>query len=134
MKHLLYRLTAFALAGLLLLGAFTAYAAPVQLPDPACRLGTTPLAMLAGGGKTLVDALKPCADALTAAAEAGDKLLAGMAKGAKAAHEGAEATKTHKATLGRAGTVGERSIGFPDAGAHGLDVIFNELVAYIAKM
>lgn len=86
------------------------------------------------GDKTLVDALKPCADALTAAAEAGDKLLDGMKKGAKAAHEGAEATKTHKATLGRAGTVGERSIGFPDAGAHGLDVIFNELVAYIAKM
>ncbi|MBR6414279.1 MAG: S-layer homology domain-containing protein [Oscillospiraceae bacterium] len=53
MKHLLYRLTAFALAGLLLLGAFTAYAAPVRLPDPACRLGTTPLAMLAGGGKTV---------------------------------------------------------------------------------
>ncbi|MBQ4444181.1 MAG: dihydroxyacetone kinase subunit DhaK [Clostridia bacterium] len=85
------------------------------------------------GDKTLVDALKPCADALTAAAEAGDKLLEGMRKGAKAAHEGAEATKTHKATLGRAGTVGERSIGFPDAGAHGLDVIFNELVKYIEK-
>jgi len=86
------------------------------------------------GDKTLVDALKPCADALTAAAEAGDKLLDGMKKGAKAAHEGAEATKTHKATLGRAGTVGDRSIGFPDAGAHGLDVIFNELVVYISKM
>ena len=85
------------------------------------------------GDKTLVDALKPCADALTAAAEAGEKLLDGMKKGAKAAHEGAEATKTHKATLGRAGTVGERSIGFPDAGAHGLDVIFNELVKYIEK-
>lgn len=86
------------------------------------------------GDKTLVDALKPCADALTAAAEAGLSLLEGMRKGAAAAHEGAEATKTHKATLGRAGTVGERSIGFPDAGAHGLDVIFNELVKYIEKM
>ena len=83
------------------------------------------------GDKTLVDALKPCALALTKAAEEGKALREGIDLGAKAAHEGAEATKTHVATLGRAGTVGERSIGFPDAGAHGLDVIFNELAAYI---
>lgn len=86
------------------------------------------------GDKTLVDALKPCAMALTKAAEEGKSLREGLALGAKAAHDGAEATKTHVATLGRAGTVGERSIGYPDAGAHGLDVIFNELAAYIAKM
>lgn len=86
------------------------------------------------GDKTLVDALKPCAMALTKAAEEGKSLREGLVLGAKAAHEGAEATKTHVATLGRAGTVGERSIGYPDAGAHGLDVIFNELAAYIAKM
>ena len=83
------------------------------------------------GDKTLVDALKPCAIALTKAAEEGKKLQAGLDLGAKAAHEGAEATKSHVATLGRAGTVGERSIGYPDAGAHGLDVIFNELAKYI---
>ena len=86
------------------------------------------------GDKTLVDALKPCAMALTKAAEEGKTLQEGLDLGAKAAHDGAEATKTHVATLGRAGTVGERSIGYPDAGAHGLDVIFNELAAYIAKM
>lgn len=86
------------------------------------------------GDKTLVDALKPCAMALTKAAEEGKTLQEGLNLGAKAAHDGAEATKTHVATLGRAGTVGERSIGYPDAGAHGLDVIFNELAAYIAKM
>ncbi len=83
------------------------------------------------GDKTLVDALKPCAIALTKAAEEDKKLQAGLDLGAKAAHEGAEATKSHVATLGRAGTVGERSIGYPDAGAHGLDVIFNELAKYI---
>ena len=86
------------------------------------------------GDKTLVDALKPCALALTKAAEEGKALREGIDLGAKAAHEGAEATKTHVATLGRAGTVGERSIGFPDAGAHGLDVIFNELAAYIKTL
>lgn len=83
------------------------------------------------GDKTLVDALKPCAIALTKAAEEGKKLQEGLDLGAKAAHEGAEATKSHVATLGRAGTVGERSIGYPDAGAHGLDVIFNELAKFI---
>ena len=86
------------------------------------------------GDKTLVDALKPCALALTKAAEEGKKLQEGLDLGAKAAHEGAEATKAVVATLGRAGTVGERSIGFPDAGAHGLDVIFNELAKYIKAM
>lgn len=86
------------------------------------------------GDKTLVDALKPCAMALTKAAGEGKNLRDGLDLGAKAAHEGAEATKTHVATLGRAGTVGERSIGYPDAGAHGLDVIFNELAKYVKTL
>ena len=84
------------------------------------------------GDKTLVDALKPCADALEAAAKAGDSLKVGLDKGAKAAVQGAEATKTVVATLGRAGTVGEKSIGYPDAGAYGLGVIFTALSDFIA--
>lgn len=86
------------------------------------------------GDKTLVDALKPCADAVEAAAKAGDKLLVGIEKGAKAAVAGAEATKTVVAKLGRAGTVGEKSIGYPDAGAFGVGVIFTELAKYIATL
>lgn len=86
------------------------------------------------GDKTLVDALKPCADAIEASAKTGDKLLVGLDKGAKAAVKGAEETKTVAAKLGRAGTVGEKSIGYPDAGAYGLGVIFTELASYIAKM
>ena len=31
------------------------------------------------------------------------------------------------ARMGRAGTVGERSLGYPDAGAHALGVIFTEI-------
>lgn len=83
------------------------------------------------GDKTLVDALKPCADALEAAAKNGDKLIVGLEKGAKAAVAGAESTKSIVAKLGRAGTVGERSLSFPDAGAYGLGVIFTELVEFI---
>lgn len=83
------------------------------------------------GDKTLVDALKPCADALTEAAKAGKTLAAAVTDGAKAAVAGADATKTVVAKLGRAGTVGEKSIGYPDAGAYGLGVIFTELAKFI---
>ncbi len=86
------------------------------------------------GDKTLVDALKPCADALDKAAKDGKKLREGLALGAEAAVKGAESTKTVVAKLGRAGTVGEKSIGYPDAGAYGLGVIFTELSKFIAKM
>ena len=86
------------------------------------------------GDKTLVDALKPCADALEKAAKEGKSLLEGIKLGAEAAVAGAESTKTVVAKLGRAGTVGEKSIGYPDAGAYGLGVIFTELSKYIAKM
>ena len=86
------------------------------------------------GDKTLVDALKPCADALEKAANDGKKLREGLALGAEAAVKGAESTKTVVAKLGRAGTVGEKSIGYPDAGAYGLGVIFTELSKFVAKM
>lgn len=86
------------------------------------------------GDKTLVDALKPCADALEQAAKDGKSLRDGIALGAKAAVAGAENTKSVVAKLGRAGTVGEKSIGYPDAGAYGLGVIFTALSDYIAKM
>lgn len=48
-------------------------------------------------------------------------------KGADAAIEGAKKTEAIVARMGRAGTVGERSIGYPDAGAYALGVIFKEL-------
>lgn len=86
------------------------------------------------GDKTLVDALKPCADSISAAAKAGKKLIPSLEEGAKAAVAGADATKTFIATLGRAGTVGEKSIGFPDAGAYGVGVIFTELAKYIKTL
>ncbi|AYF05100.1 MULTISPECIES: DAK2 domain-containing protein [Bacillus] len=41
--------------------------------------------------------------------------------------KGAEYTKEIVARMGRPGTVGERSLGYPDAGAHALGVIFTEI-------
>lgn len=79
------------------------------------------------GDKTLIDALVPCADAWTESAQSGNDLLTAFTKGAEAAVQGAETTKNIVARMGRAGAVGERSIGYPDAGAHALGIIFTEI-------
>ncbi|WP_458118988.1 dihydroxyacetone kinase subunit DhaK [Paenibacillus sp. Z6-24] len=79
------------------------------------------------GDKTLIDALVPCADAWSESAQSGTDLKTAFARGAEAAVQGAEQTKDIVARMGRAGTVGERSIGYPDAGAHALGVIFTAL-------
>lgn len=79
------------------------------------------------GDKTLIDALVPCADAWTACAEKDSSLKEAFKEAAKAAVEGAKKTEEIAARMGRAGTVGDRSIGYPDAGAYALGVIFTEL-------
>ncbi|MED1103239.1 dihydroxyacetone kinase subunit DhaK [Bacillus paramycoides] len=79
------------------------------------------------GDKTLVDALAPCVDSWTDSALNGTDVKTAFEKGAEAAVKGAEYTKEIVARMGRAGTVGERSLGYPDAGAHALGVIFTEI-------
>lgn len=78
------------------------------------------------GDKTLIDALVPCADGWTQYKDS--KSFAELfAYGAEMAVHGAKETEKIVARMGRAGTVGERSIGYPDAGAYGLGVIFTEI-------
>ncbi|WP_339804019.1 dihydroxyacetone kinase subunit DhaK [Paenibacillus sp. FSL R5-0744] len=79
------------------------------------------------GDKTLIDALVPFADAWTQSAEQGEDIKLAAIKAAEAAVLGAQKTSDIVARMGRAGTVGERSIGYPDAGAYALGVIFTEL-------
>ena len=79
------------------------------------------------GDKTLIDALVPCADSWTESAAQGADLKAAFESGAAAAMEGAKSTEKIAARMGRAGTVGERSIGYADAGAYGLAVIFADV-------
>ena len=79
------------------------------------------------GDKTLIDALVPCADTWTKCAGEDTEILNIFKEAAKAAAEGAKATETIVARMGRAGTAGERSIGYPDAGAYALGVIFTEI-------
>lgn len=79
------------------------------------------------GDKTLIDALVPYADTLTACATSGKSLETALLEATEAAVEGAKSTEKIAARMGRAGTVGDRSIGYPDAGAHGLGVILTDI-------
>lgn len=79
------------------------------------------------GDKTLMDALRPCADCLAQCAERNEDLITALRLGAEAAVQGAENTKQIVARMGRAGTVGERSLGYADAGAYALGVIFSHI-------
>lgn len=79
------------------------------------------------GDKTLIDALVPCANSWELSVKENDTFKEAFVKGARKAVEGAEETKNIVARMGRAGTVGERSLGHPDAGAHALGVIFTEI-------
>ncbi|WP_342559682.1 dihydroxyacetone kinase subunit DhaK [Psychrobacillus sp. FSL W7-1457] len=79
------------------------------------------------GDKTLIDALIPCVESWMDSVSTEKTFKKAFEQGAIAAVEGAEKTKDIVARMGRAGTVGERSLGYPDAGAYGLGVIFTEL-------
>ena len=79
------------------------------------------------GDKTLIDALVPCADEWSACASEGCDMKTSFERAAKKAVDGAAATAEHVAHMGRAGTVGDRSIGYPDAGAFALGEIFTKL-------
>ncbi|MDR0885927.1 MAG: dihydroxyacetone kinase subunit DhaK [Clostridiales Family XIII bacterium] len=87
------------------------------------------------GDKTLIDALAPCAEKwaeltadenVSSTADPVDFVTL-FAAGAEAAALGAKNTEQIVARMGRAGTVGERSLGHPDAGAYALGVIFADI-------
>jgi len=69
------------------------------------------------GDKTMVDAMAPAVVALEEAAAAGDPLAAALARAARAARAGAEATTELVARRGRASYVGDVARGVIDPGA-----------------
>ncbi len=81
------------------------------------------------GDKTMIDALDPAA---TKAKDlAGQPLPVAMAAVAEAAEAGKEASKDMIATMGRAKTLGEKSLGHPDAGAVSVSIMFATMRDYI---
>ena len=85
------------------------------------------------GDKTLVDALEPAAQAATQAASEGKELVACMQAAAEAAAQGVEKTKGMVATLGRAKTLGERSLGHADPGAMSMTILLTQMAEFAAK-
>jgi dihydroxyacetone kinase len=69
------------------------------------------------GDKTMLDAMGPFHESLTAGVTAGEELAAALAAAASAAREGADATSAMTPRLGRARPLAERSVGHPDPGA-----------------
>jgi len=84
------------------------------------------------GDKTMVDALEPAAAAAGAART--DPLAEALSAAAAAAQAGAEATKEIVARVGRARTLGERSLGHPDPGAVSTYLILQHMADYVAGM
>ena len=81
------------------------------------------------GDKTLIDALVPCADEFKLCSKSQRTIKDSFIISAKKAVDGAKSTENIVARMGRAGTVGERSIGYPDAGAFGIGVIFTDIAS-----
>ncbi|WP_158891673.1 dihydroxyacetone kinase family protein [Pseudomonas sp. BAV 4579] len=82
--------------------------------------GVQGLAELGGaqpGQRTMLDALRPAADALLAGAQAGASPAQAFAAALAAARQGAEATAGMLPAQGRASYLGERARGIPDGGA-----------------
>ncbi len=80
------------------------------------------------GDRTMVDALRPAADAFVTAARAGSDLPSAWTAATKAAEAGTEATKTMRPRLGRAAYLGARAVGTTDAGAAAVSIWMRSLL------
>lgn len=86
------------------------------------------------GDKTLIDALIPYANSLMKDARHNITCREALKNGANAAVLGARSTADMVAHMGRAGTVGQRSLGYEDAGAHALGVLFSAIAAALEPL
>jgi dihydroxyacetone kinase-like protein len=75
------------------------------------------------GDKTLVDGLNPMVAAMKSGVTEGVGFHELLARASQAAEDGKEASKQLVARFGKAKTLGERAVGFPDAGCVTLVVI-----------
>jgi len=85
------------------------------------------------GDKTMVDALEPAVRKLRECCGQDTPLPLAVRAAAESAREGAEQTKQYIARFGRAKTLGDRSIGFPDAGAVSVSIIFQAMSEWLEQ-
>lgn len=92
------------------------------------------------GDKTMVDALEPAVIAMEMEIESalgagrGCSLAELLKTAAEAADGGVEKTKQYTAKFGRAKSLMERSIGYQDAGATSVAIIFHAMAEYTEKL
>ena len=79
----------------------------------------------------MIDALAPAAT--TAKEMINQPLTESIAKVSEAATNGKEASKAMLATMGRAKTLGEKTIGLPDAGAISVSIILSTMQGFITE-
>ncbi len=92
--------------------------------DGVCNLGGAK-----PGDKTMVDALVGAQEAGAASKE--KPLTEAIASVAAGATSGMEKTKDMVATMGRAKTLGEKSLGHPDPGAVSVSIMFNTMSEFV---
>jgi len=85
------------------------------------------------GDKTLLDALIPATESLKQSAAAQEDVLVALQKSVESAEKGAEKTKEIAATKGRAQYLGDRSMGYYDAGAKAVAVILAAIYQDLVK-
>ncbi len=83
------------------------------------------------GDKTMIDALAPAAD--KAQEFIGKPLTESLPAIAAAAEAGKEASKDMIAQFGRAKTLGEACLGFPDAGALSVTIMLQTMAAFVSE-
>jgi dihydroxyacetone kinase len=88
---------------------------------------------VAPGDRTMLDALRPAADTIRAAADRGDDPPSAIAAATRAADDGAKATASMAAKVGRAGWLADRAAGNEDAGARLVALAFAAASAASAK-
>ncbi len=85
------------------------------------------------GDKTLLDALYPAAFAAHTGAGKKDAFIKIISAAAEASRDGSEKTAEMKAVTGRAGYMGDRTIGNKDPGAEAIALILESLAVFFAR-
>lgn len=88
---------------------------------------------VAPGDRTMLDALAPAAEAIHAGAARGDGVATAALDAARAANEGATATASMGAKVGRAGWLADRAAGHEDAGARLIALVFAAAAKAISR-
>lgn len=128
--------TAFMQGGMALKGQTQASAADIVRAMQAALTALIERGKANVGDKTMLDALSPAIDAMSAflAANPNDAPLAVcMRSGADAAQAGAVRTEMMQSQIGRASWQGERSIGHIDPGARAVAIMLDSAARYLER-